>query len=207
VTSGGVTGSGGTLGSGGTPDGGTGGGAGEEYVVAMLPSSKAQATELTESDVAELVASAVSPTGGLDFIEDGQIVVLKPNLVTFYQDADETLGSQTVRGVNTDWRVTKAVADLVRAQNPTGTILVMEGSTLLTSRVFSLLGYTSDNFGSSVDEVIDIPTLATDAWAGLGGTVESLGTTDTANITVVGKQVSEIATPFAGKQTDVCPGI
>jgi uncharacterized protein (DUF362 family) len=36
---------------------------------------------------------------------------------------------------------------------------------------------------------------------------DGLGTTDTANITVVGKQVSEVAKPFAGKHTDICPGV
>ncbi|HWA78261.1 MAG TPA: DUF362 domain-containing protein [Polyangiaceae bacterium] len=183
------------------------------YVVAMLQSSKQQAMELTMSDVAELVGSAVSQSGGLDFIKDGQTVVLKPNLITFYQDAGETLASKTVSGVNTDWRVVKVVADLVRAKNPTGKILIMEGSTLTTPTVYALLGYNSENFGSSVDEfvalegtgcddtsttsleqhtarggrqywinrryvdadaVIGIPTLATDAWAGIGGAVESL---------------------------------
>jgi uncharacterized protein (DUF362 family) len=328
----------------------------------MVQSPKAQATDLTMSDVADLVGSAVSQAGGFDFIEDGQTVVLKPNLPTFYVDAGITVASTTASGTATDWRVVKAVADLVRAKDPTGTILVMEGSTLPTNLVYTLLGYTSDNFGSSVDElialegtacndtsttaleqrtarsgkqywvnsryraadvVISIPTMATDAWAGIGGAVESmgigatpagqygsaasqddctrtkidhsspetmgafirdyfsirtadfvvmdglqglehgpipawddsgtydyasslmnmrlilagrnavavdtvealvmkclpdkvpyltglqadgLGTTDTAKITVVGKQVSDVAKPFAGKQTDICPG-
>jgi uncharacterized protein (DUF362 family) len=35
---------------------------------------------------------------------------------------------------------------------------------------------------------------------------DGLGTTDTTKITVVGKQVSDVAKPFAGKQTDICPG-
>jgi uncharacterized protein (DUF362 family) len=35
---------------------------------------------------------------------------------------------------------------------------------------------------------------------------DGLGTTDMAKITVVGMQVSEVAKPFAGKQTDICPG-
>jgi uncharacterized protein (DUF362 family) len=189
------------------------GGAGPKYVVAMLQSPKPQAAELTVSDVAELVASAVAQAGGLDFVADGQTVVLKPNLVTFYQDAGETLASKTTSGINTDWRVVKAVADLVRAKNPTGKILVMEGAALTTPTVYSLLGYSHENFGSAVDElvalegsacndtsttaleqraarsgkqywvdrryvaadvVIGIPTLATDAWAGIGGAVESL---------------------------------
>jgi uncharacterized protein (DUF362 family) len=180
----------------------------------MLRSSKANATDLTVTDVADLVGSAVSQAGGLDFIKDGQTVVLKPNLPTFYVDAGTTIASRTVSGTATDWRVVKAVADLVRAKNPTGKILVMEGSTLNTSVVFRLLGYNAENFGSSVDEfvaiegtacddtstaalekrgarsgkqywvnsqylaadvVISIPTMATDAWAGIGGAVENLG--------------------------------
>jgi uncharacterized protein (DUF362 family) len=180
----------------------------------MLQSAKPQAADLTTDDVVQLVASAVSQAGGLDFIRDGQTVVLKPNLITFYQDAGETLASKTASGVNTDWRVTRAVADLVRGKNPAGKILVMDGATLTTPTVYSLLGYTQENFGSSVDEfvalegaacndtstalleqrtarsgarywidrryvsadvLIAIPTLATDAWSGIGGAVESLG--------------------------------
>lgn len=198
----------------GCSDSGSGESAGQKYVVAMLQSAKPQAAELTGPDVAELVGSAVTQAGGLDFIKDGQTVVLKPNLITFYQDAGETLASKTASGVNTDWRVAKAVADLVRAKNPTGRIVVMEGSTLTTPTVYSLLGYGQENFGAAVDEfvalegtacndisttlleqraarsgkqywldrryltadvVIAIPTLATDAWAGVGGAVESLG--------------------------------
>jgi len=214
---GGAFASGGALGTGGASTGGAGGAGGStgaKHVVAMLQAPKEQSTDLTMSDVAELVGSAVSQAGGLDFIKDGQTIVLKPNLITFYQDAGETLASKTVSGINTDWRVVKAVADLVRAKNPTGKILVMEGATLTTPTVFSLLGYTQENFGSSVDEfvalegtacndtsttlleqrtarsgkqywvnrryvaadaVIGIPTLATDAWAGIGGAVASLG--------------------------------
>jgi uncharacterized protein (DUF362 family) len=37
---------------------------------------------------------------------------------------------------------------------------------------------------------------------------DGLGTTDTAKITVVGKQVSEVAKPFAvTNQTAICPGM
>jgi hypothetical protein len=35
---------------------------------------------------------------------------------------------------------------------------------------------------------------------------DGLGTTDVTKITVVGKQISDVAKPFAGKQTDICPG-
>lgn len=196
-------GSSGTIDSGGTTS----------AVVALLQAAKPTAAELTQADVAQLVTDAVTHAGGLDFIHDGQTVVLKPNLVTFYQDAGEHTAEPTVNGVATDWRVVKAVADLVRAKNPSGKILVMEGSRVLTMAVYPVLGYTPENFGAAVDEfvgiegascadtattdleqrtaasgkqywvnkrlmaadvLIDIPTLATDAAAGIGGAVESL---------------------------------
>ena len=182
--------------------------------MAMVQSSKLQAADLSTADIADLVGSAVAQAGGLDFVKDGQTVVLKPNLVTFYQDDGEHTADPTVNGVSTDWRVVKAVADLVRGKNPKGRILVMEGSTVFTPDVYPVLGYTADNFGASVDEfaglegtscddastsalvqrngrsgkvywvnsrylaadlVIAIPTMATDVWAGTGGAVESLG--------------------------------
>jgi len=216
--SGGSSGSGAISGSGGTPgSGGSSGSSGASqaiYEVAMVQSSKELAADLTASDVAELVSNAVSMAGGLGLIKDGQTVVLKPNLVSFYEDDGEHTATDTVNGISTDWRVVKAVADLVRAKNQNGKILVMEGSTFLTVDVYPVLGYTADNFGPSIDEfigmegracddtstsgldertgrsgkpywvrsryaaadvVIGIPTLATDAWAGVGLAVESQG--------------------------------
>jgi len=158
--SGGASGSGGQAGSGGQPGSGgqtgSGGstGAGGQYVVAMLQSTKAQATDITQSDVVDLVTDAITKAGGLDFIKDGQTVVLKPNLVTPYSDYMNTVMSPTVNGVSTDWRIVKAVADLVRAKNKTGKILVMEGSVVPAATAFSLMGYTKDNFGTSVDEFL-----------------------------------------------------
>ena len=35
---------------------------------------------------------------------------------------------------------------------------------------------------------------------------DGLGTTDVAQINLVGKQVTEVAKPFACKLTDICPG-
>jgi uncharacterized protein (DUF362 family) len=180
----------------------------------VVQSPKTSASDLTTSDVADLVANAVAKAGGLNFVHDGETVVLKPNLPTFYEDDGEHTADATVNGVSTDWRVVKAVADLVRAKDPSGKILVMEGSRILTSVVYPVLGYTADNFGTSVDEfvglegtscsdpstadleqrsaasgkeywvnkrysdadvIIAVPTLATDAAAGIGGAVESLG--------------------------------
>jgi uncharacterized protein (DUF362 family) len=168
--SGGVVAAGGTSASGGSPSSGgaiatggksaSGGATGSggdsgQYVVAIVQSSKAQASDITQDDVKTLVGDAITRAGGLDFIHNGQTVVLKPNIVTPYADMFGTTPmSQTVNGVSTDWRVAKAVADLVRTKNPTGKILVMEGSTVPAATAFSLMGYTKDNFGTSVDEFI-----------------------------------------------------
>jgi uncharacterized protein (DUF362 family) len=119
------------------------------YVVSMVQSAQAQASDISQSEVAELVTSAVSQAGGIDFIKDGQTVVLKPNLLSVSSEV-------TVNGITTDWRVVKAVADLVRAKNPSGKILVMEGSTGSTAQAYSALGYTFANFGASVDEFIAV---------------------------------------------------
>ena len=167
-------GAGGESGSGGTlATGGTAGGGGtttvdanlatedvaqtDKYVVAMLQSSKADATELTTEDVADMVASAITQAGGIDFIEAGQTVVLKPNLVTAYTDHyRREPADQTVNGISTDWRVVKAVADLVREKvGSEGKILVMEGSTMPTTQAYTNLGYTETNI-SAVDEFIAV---------------------------------------------------
>jgi uncharacterized protein (DUF362 family) len=127
----------------------------DNYIVAMVQSTKANASDLTASDIADLVSSAVTQAGGLDFIKDGMTVVLKPNLVTAYTDHyRREPADQTVNGITTDWRVVRAVADLVRAKvGSTGKILVMEGSTMPTPDAFKNLGYTKTNI-SAVDEFI-----------------------------------------------------
>lgn len=127
-----------------------------KYVVSLVQSSEAKASDITQYDIAAMVGDAVKQAGGLDFIADGMTVVLKPNLLTYLSacwSGTETL-PQTVNGVTTDWRVTKAVADLVRAQNPSGKILVVEGSNRNTTTAFEILGYTSDHFGAAADEFI-----------------------------------------------------
>ena len=127
------------------------------YSVAMVQASAAQASDITQSDIASLVSSAVSQAGGLDFIRDGQTVVLKPNLLFPYNDPSKSVTADPfVNGIDTDWRVVKAVADLVRARNPSGKILVMEGSVAPTATAYSILGYNSANFGTSVDEFIAV---------------------------------------------------
>ena len=136
--------------------GGTDAGSAEQYTVALFQSSEAQASDITQQEITTMVTEAVAQAGGLDFIQDGMTVVLKPNLLTHLAacwSGTATL-SPTANGVDADWRITKAVADLVRAKDPTGKILVMEGSNRNTTAAFAALGYNSDNFGSSVDEFV-----------------------------------------------------
>ena len=100
-----------------------------------------------------MISTAVDAAGGLDFIGTGDTVVLKPNLVTSIV-AGAALG-QAVNGVTTDWRVTEAMAEPVRARvGASGQVLVMEGSSEDTQQAFAALGYTSDHFGDTVDEFI-----------------------------------------------------
>lgn len=155
----GAAGLGGATSSGGSGAGSSSNTAGaasnDKYVVAMLQSSKSQAKDLTYEDIKQLVESAIVQAGGLGFVKDGQTVVLKPNLVTAYSDPNAmTPAKPTTNGITTDWRIVKAVAEVVRASNPNGKILVMEGSSLPTRKAYSMLGYTVANFGSSVDEFI-----------------------------------------------------
>jgi uncharacterized protein (DUF362 family) len=122
----------------------------------LIQSSQATASEITQGEITTMVTDAVMQAGGLDFIADGMTVVLKPNLLTPLQQCWSGTGNNpaTVNGVTTDWRVVKAVADLVRALNPTGRILVMEGSARSTTAAYSAMGYTETNFGTAVDEFI-----------------------------------------------------
>lgn len=152
-TGGTSVGSGGANGTGGT--GGGGGTAG--YVVAVVQAAKAQAADITHDEIRILVGSAVTQAGGLGFLRAGATVVVKPNLLVSTSDGRSTLLPVTTNGITADWRVTKAVTELVRAQIGTaGKVLIMEGSTESTPQAFSRLGYTSANFGSDVDEFIPL---------------------------------------------------
>lgn len=144
-----------------TTGGNNTGGVTGQYVVSLVQSSKTNASDITQADVDAMVSDAIAQAGGLDFISDGMTVVLKPNLLTHLSgcwSGTATLPA-TVNGVTTDWRVTKAVADRVRARNATGKILIMEGSNRNTTTAFAALGYTTANFGTSVDAFIPLEGL------------------------------------------------
>jgi uncharacterized protein (DUF362 family) len=129
---------------------------GADSPIVSIVQSETSAPSITLEQIRSMVAEAVSRAGGLDFISDGQSVVLKPNLVsiTIRGVENSTPLPTEANGVTTDWRIAFAVAELVRARNPTGQILVIEGSIHDTEDAFEQFGYTSTNFGDTVDEFI-----------------------------------------------------
>ena len=144
--------------------------------VALIQSSKDNVFDITEEDVRTMVREAVEIAGGLEgVVNDGDVVVLKPNFLTSSHQSgsmftmimnvirlvltgesvqvDRTL-SETANGLTTDYRVTKAVAELVREINPNGKIYVMEASSIGdTDIIMDLMGYNHENI-PEVDEFI-----------------------------------------------------
>jgi uncharacterized protein (DUF362 family) len=129
--------------------------------VALVRSAKEDANQITESEVRDMVREAVALSGGLDFIKDGQVVVIKPNLVTtrnvpgsvkplmmpFSNPFEKSVQvPELVNGITTDRRITKAMIELVRKVNPTGKVYIMEcAGDGKTSENFKLMGYTHEN--------------------------------------------------------------
>ncbi len=111
--------------------------------VSVIRSGETLAEQISFEEVLSMVHRAVDEAGGLEnIIENLDEVILKPNLVglpeTWLDEYTE------VNGKTTDWRVTRAVAMLVREINPDGKIFVMEGSGSQTTRqIMEKLNYDS----------------------------------------------------------------
>ncbi len=120
--------------------------------VSLVRSDQDDAEDIDQAELETMIREAVEMAGGLeDVITDGDVVVLKPNMVSISRpDGDLPL---TANGMITDWRVVSIVAKMVRELNPTGSILVMEGSAGNTSN-----GYTEMNYNKTsmpdVDEFL-----------------------------------------------------
>jgi uncharacterized protein (DUF362 family) len=143
----------------------------ENPIVALVRSHRKEASDITESEVREMVRNAVELTGGFtDTIEDGQCVVIKPNLVST-RATTGTIGAlsmpftdpykknqvpQTANGFTADWRIAKALVELVREVNPSGKVYVMESSGEgQVSKTFEIMGYTHENI-PGVDRFIGL---------------------------------------------------
>jgi len=142
----------------------------EPAVVSLVQSTTVtQASNFTYDDIKALVTEAVALAGGLDdIIKTGDVVVLKPNvLTTYYSWASSGTNTipEKVNGVCTDWRVIKATAELVRAiigpydsATGKGKIMLIEGSCNgnMASQ-FANIGYTTTNL-TEVNEIIGLDT-------------------------------------------------
>jgi uncharacterized protein (DUF362 family) len=110
--------------------------------VSIVKSVESDVISIDKSEVEAMVREAVREAGGLDdIIDDGDTVVLKPNIVLY--DYRGLALSNTANGMVTDWRIVAATAKIVRELNPHGTIFVMEGTAgASTSGAYVLLNYT-----------------------------------------------------------------
>ncbi len=111
--------------------------------VSVVQSGNQLAEQISFEEVLSMVRKAVEEAGGLEnIVENLDEVILKPNLVglpeTWLDEFTEA------NGKTTDWRVTRAVAMLVREINPDGKIFVMEGSgSQPTRQIMEKLNYDS----------------------------------------------------------------
>jgi uncharacterized protein (DUF362 family) len=141
----------------------------EPSVVSLVQSTTVtQASNFTYAEIKALVTEAVSLAGGLDgIIKPGDVVVLKPNVLTTYYgwSTGGTAIPENVNGVCTDWRVIQAAAELVRAiigpynsADGKGKIMLIEGSCNgnMASQ-FANIGYTKTNL-TEVNEIIGLDT-------------------------------------------------
>jgi uncharacterized protein (DUF362 family) len=136
-------------------------------IVSLVQSETVTKTEdLTYTEIKAMVTNAINLAGGLNgIVKSGDNVVLKPNLVTTFQNWNVTGTPLPMlnNGVSTDWRVTQAVAEIVRdivgpynSATGKGKIIVMEGSAGGTmSSHFTNGGYTLTNL-TAVNEIIGL---------------------------------------------------
>jgi len=126
-----------------------------DATVAVIQSSKSTADELDYNDIKSMVGEAIIQAGGLDdLIEDGDVVVLKPNIVCLWINSTGEQLPPDANGITTDWRVVKATSEFVRELNPNGKILIMESSAFQVTRMaMDSLNYTRE-FMPEVDEFI-----------------------------------------------------
>jgi len=97
--------------------------------VAIVKSTRLNASEVTQGDISIMVQDAINKSGGLEnIIKDGNTVVFKPNLISDYSYADNKKVTPGANGMVTDYRVIQAVVDIVNKINPSGKIYLMEGS-------------------------------------------------------------------------------
>ncbi len=129
-----------------------------EAVVSVAQSGASSAFDLDDDAVDALVREAIGLAGGLAaIVSDGDVVVLKPNLITTYDySANPATLAMEANGITTDRRIVRTLSAMVRELNPSGSILVMEGvADDNTAHNMGVLGYDAEYF-PDVDELIAI---------------------------------------------------
>jgi uncharacterized protein (DUF362 family) len=123
--------------------------------VAVIQSDKSTVWQIDQNEIQTMVEQAIDLAGGLDvIINNGDLVVIKPNVVIDYNYADnQTLGPGP-NGIATDYRVIQSVVNIINEINPTGKIYLMEGSAIgNTLENMETIGY---NQITGIDSMIAI---------------------------------------------------
>jgi len=128
-----------------------------QALVSIVQSEKSQADQISYEEIRDMVGEAINLAGSFDgIIKDNQTVVLKPNLVQMHVDSTGQRFDKELNGATTDWRVTRAVVEIVRQYDPHGKVLVMEGSGGdPTEKTMEHLNYTHEKI-PGVDEFVAI---------------------------------------------------
>jgi uncharacterized protein (DUF362 family) len=116
--------------------------------VAAVRSDKAECTDIEYAEIESMIRQAIQDAGGWeDIISDGDLVVLKPNLVA----VPPTPAPHYCNGKVTDPRVLEITAKLVKETNPSGKVYLMEGGAGTDSyQDMQDLGYTELDYIDSV---------------------------------------------------------
>lgn len=148
-------GSGGASGAGGAGSGGGGGQADAGTAGGPAPSGAVTVGIVRRDDIDEALARAVELAGGLDAIQPGDSVFIKPNMVS-----DRALGTP---GIRTSLELIAAVVRLVKSKNP-GYITVGDASAraFVTTDVFDNVGIAQVVMDAGADEVYPAPSNGSD---------------------------------------------
>ncbi len=116
--------------------------------VAAVRSDKANCADIGYAEIENMIRQAVQDAGGWeDIISDGDLVVLKPNLVA----VPPTPAPHFCNGKVTDPRILEITAKLVKETNPSGKVYIMESGAVTDSyEDMQNLGYTELDYIDSV---------------------------------------------------------
>jgi uncharacterized protein (DUF362 family) len=126
--------------------------------VSIIQSDKDICLQIDYAEVVSMIRQAIQEVDGFNGLQDGDTVLLKPNLGSFDYKNGPVLPCRC-NGMSTEWRVVQALVDLVREINPSGVVWVYEGGARdSVTTVYEILGYDSI---TGVDKFLSIEDLTT----------------------------------------------